>query len=542
MQLTIYLYDEVADIGNLLREPASNEPKRFTRQPRLALDFECVAIGTFRTGRPAWTEYLADYFDVDWRASVTNSAVLLAQAAGRWFAVTFGYGRHLLNTALLVPDFGLRVTGNSIDPGRITAISSIAMTAGSRRTTQRMAIPSSIRAFSVRVSEEWVRSLAGHTNSDLTRAVTGSQALSVTVSEGHTLRQLHELLEHLFDRYESDDYRAHFPFLDWFVALPTGDRRVARLDDEVVRRLRTYDANVGFIEPDGDPGDDVNYFYRICRPSGRECNSHDLSIVRQMARKYPDPLRLRVRRYSQQGDRLGTDPLRMHLSAEVALPGQGYFVLAEGRWFQIADDFRQELERRLNLIEEINHVDLDLPEWWHQHDEGRYNRLAAHDRDLLLMDARAYMGTNRALDRIEVCDLVTVGLDLICVKRQRRSAALSHLFGQGSVSANLYRTAEDYREFLLARVRRRWPDARIGSPRFVYAIGNSRKAPLREALPFFSRFNLCNHVDAIRDDGYPVVITRIPLTWLPKPPPGPRPPLPPAPRCDPSGQFAFDLE
>jgi uncharacterized protein (TIGR04141 family) len=100
VQLTIHLFaDTVSDATALLRGPDEVSVERSFLQPRLELDFQCVAVSTFRQhARPAWAGYVDEYFDVDWRHWVTSSMVLLVQAAGRWFAVTFGQGRHLLRT------------------------------------------------------------------------------------------------------------------------------------------------------------------------------------------------------------------------------------------------------------------------------------------------------------------------------------------------------------------------------------------------------------------------------------------------------------
>jgi hypothetical protein len=49
----------------------------------------------------------------------STRAVMMVQAANRWFAVTFGQGRHLLDRAIYERRFGLKVALNAVDPERL---------------------------------------------------------------------------------------------------------------------------------------------------------------------------------------------------------------------------------------------------------------------------------------------------------------------------------------------------------------------------------------------------------------------------------------
>jgi uncharacterized protein (TIGR04141 family) len=349
---------------------------------------------------------------------------------------------------------------------------------------------------------------------------------------------LHELLRYLLDRYLADDYRQRFAFLDYFERLPPSDPRIAELDERVRQCLldpvRRHE--VGLFEAWSEPGDEVNYRYRLLKPNGEAFEWFDLSTVHMVAQRYKDPLALRVATVHPEGHRLGTRPLRSFLTAEI----EERFVLAEGHWLRIDPGYLTELERRLDQIIEIDSDELGLEPWWHRHDEGAYNEWAAREPGFLLMDKDPFRGLHKGRDQVEVCDLATSTLDLICVKRQRSASGLSHLFSQGGVSATLYRASEEYRRLVHQRVRDKWPTALLGQPRMVYAIGSARTGRLRETLPFFSRVNLCNQVKVVRDQRMDVVITRIPITTLSKPS---RPPGDPAPqpRYGRSGEHLFDI-
>lgn len=517
MQLTIHLFSEAATYSEqLLRDSEAGDVELLTYRPLLTLDFECIAAGAFRPQqRPAWADYLDGYFDIDWRGSVASSLVLLPRVADRFFAVTFGYGRHLLQSELLVHDFGLRVTANTVAPEKIRSMASVALDVTSRRTVQQLAVPGSVEDFTVDLDLEWVRSLGGWTEDDLTRGMTGSQSLVVNLrSERSELKHLDELLGELLARYRADEYKEHFGFIDALRPLPSADQRVPRLDAMLTEQLRSRTGQFGIVAPDSYSDIDASQIrYSFTRDRRRDPTDLDILRVRSAVHRHPrDPLTLRIRVIDGDGHVLGTRPLRDYISAEIDLAEDDHYVLAAGRWFHIDADRLKWLERRLGNIPEMDITQLDLPQWWTKDNEESYNRKSAEQRDWVLLDRKNFLGTVRHRDKVEICDLLTEDMHLVCVKRLRDAMSLSHLFAQGSVSATLYHRHAAYRKVVHGYFRNHWSDRKRSTPTVVYAIGTDRRGPLTQTLPFFSRLNLCNHVAIIRDCGLRVAIARIDLT------------------------------
>ena len=120
-----------------------------------------------------------------------------------------------------------------------------------------------------------------------------------------------------------------------------------------------------------------------------------------------------------------------------------------------------------------------------------------------------------------MCDVLTRDRQLVHVKRKFASSALSHLFGQGYVSAELLIDSEAYR----ARVRdkigganpdfqRLFPEGDVVAADWevVYAIlgpwnGESPSAK----LPFFSKVNLREFRRRLRRMGFKVTLARVPV-------------------------------
>ena len=168
-----------------------------------------------------------------------------------------------------------------------------------------------------------------------------------------------------------------------------------------------------------------------------------------------------------------------------------------------------ELDRELAAIPELLSERLDMPMWVRADSEGDYNATTAEIRGWQLMDKELFYGDDPRRDRIEICDLLTERMDMVCVKKLRGGASFSHLFSQGSVSATLYRIDAAYRERVHRELHTRWPAAPVRKPTIVYAIGVAWDGPLRTTLPLFSRVNLRNHAKTIRRADLDVALVRI---------------------------------
>ena len=119
-------------------------------------------------------------------------------------------------------------------------------------------------------------------------------------------------------------------------------------------------------------------------------------------------------------------------------------------------------------------------------------------------------------DKVELCDLFSTGKDLIHVKRYNGSNVISHLFAQGIVSAEAFRSKPQFRKDALDLLpdRFRWK-AEPPSPadfRVVFAVVRDGAGPL--SLPFFSRVNLRQTVKRLEAYGYRIALAKIELDPL----------------------------
>lgn len=160
MKLNVHLFgEETRNFDELL--DLDDEDVHIQRETAHGLPFRCdVVLVTRRRDRPQWAGYVQEFFDLEWAMTSSSSAALLANVQNRFFAVTFGYGRYLLDSSRLVPDFGLKVAANSVADDRLRAIGSSTLDATQRITHQSVPTAARLSDFTIDFDTEWVRSLA----------------------------------------------------------------------------------------------------------------------------------------------------------------------------------------------------------------------------------------------------------------------------------------------------------------------------------------------------------------------------------------------
>lgn len=458
--------------------------------------------------------------------SKSAGAVLLVKAHGRVFAVTFGTGFHAIDHADVEPDFGLKVTANCVAANTLTLAEARGLGKGKRNAMSRLALPGAMFALGLLTDEEWIRQFGGQVVVDgFARSAKGADSLQLDFDETFALAELPTKLRRALDLYESTAYRDRFPFLDYF-RRETDKGRIAELDARIAECMQARDPEVGFAMP--DEVEVVADAYRVSRYK-REVRlsqliTEDVYTAIDTLDGWQDPLQcVKIRPLDAAGQPIGSkEDLRRYVVGlvrrEVDGTCQDYAVTA-GAWFRVDQRYAEIVDRYLaDNIPDITD-ELDLPEWDDEYltahvdgkyGEDRYNRHSCEQRGYALLDQDFYRGS--AGERVEICDQLTPDKKLICVKRMDGSDKMSHLFQQGSVSAQLIVSNDDYKAKLMAKLHELDPAAKFGDPSdwtVVYAIAAGKPGPLKKSMYFFTRAALRTHAQSIRSMGFKVAIAKI---------------------------------
>ena len=167
---------------------------------------------------PRWMGYLDPHVRNGLANLYTASAgaVLLVETSGRIFAVTFGQGRHLLNSAAFESDFGLRVVINSVMPDQLKSVDAKTVEENTLHTRREVSRNSSFSAFGLDVSRDLVRAVTGRPKDDSLGAwLHGSDTLGMKTNT--TVPELPALAARLLQAYKSEAYKEHkhFDFIDF---------------------------------------------------------------------------------------------------------------------------------------------------------------------------------------------------------------------------------------------------------------------------------------------------------------------------------------
>lgn len=477
---------------------------------------------------PAWARYVEPLLtgmpDVN---SASASGVLIVAASGRYFALTFGFGRNLLDQTKIERRFGLKVALNRIDAKQIRSLDT--------KTFEDMVVSRSTQtsknaeqaSFGVDAARDLLRAVTGRPVDDrLGRTITGADALVLTTKV--PVQDLKVLLAELLTAYEDDAYKADFAWIDHLAEIKD-PALVGELDDLLVQQLRAGDTTSSHLAtPDNLAWDEVQGF-KIEGAGDRIFE--DLDLGDYLDGLGPKRSQLKIELLKSRKVRVGwikTDtfdtrwPVYSTLVSEQELAGNLY-ALIEGRWFAISRTLVEEVDGYLAMLPSANTV---LPAALEGEHEDAYNtRAASLNSDLLLLD-RQMATAQGARSTIEFCDLLASNGELIHVKRKSRSATLSHLFAQGGVSASTLFGDGGFRDQVRDRLSQvagtdaeRWlnlvPDSATEPERTRYkvhfAVLTGTKGAGVAWLPFFSKLNLMQTAKQIRGLGPEVMITRVPL-------------------------------
>ncbi|MBS1887124.1 MAG: TIGR04141 family sporadically distributed protein [Actinobacteria bacterium] len=403
-KLTISLLK--ADLGraDILHDPGGVAGHRIAL---LNKDEDSLFTASSPPHPPDWTRFLDPHTTVDLKsalATASASAVLVSEAEGRLFAVTWGQGRHLLESDAFEQDFGLKVVLNTVAPDQLKSVDAKTIDETTVHTRRDVSRDSPLTTFELDPSRDLLRAVTG-TPSDQTLAhrLTGADSLGIVTRE--QVPDLPKLGARLLKAYASETYKENFDFVDYL--RPVKSQSVKEeLDARLLDVLAGREIDdVHLAAPEVLDWLDVDGFRY--RTGGDD------------AEKTQDP-RISVYLDARTEDPTFEDLKRDHLIAVRATdggPGESWpiyrcivyqveldeylYVLSGGAWFRVDRSYRDKIERE---VRELNQYE-DLPSADLETSEDAYNQKAAIALGALCLDRKlVYDG---GPGKMELCDLLT---------------------------------------------------------------------------------------------------------------------------------------
>jgi len=500
-----------------LKKP--NQLARHGIRPRLPFKGS-LWVRPQRPGKASWADFVAPNVTPDLVVvTSTSAAVLLVEAAGRWFAFVFGYGGAVLDRSAFERDFGLKITLNAVNPEGLRSIDAKTfespLTLLTRRQTSRA---SSLDAFGLNVSHDLVRAVAGDPEDEaFAHRLAGSDALAFTSRV--EFEDLARKCEALLEMHGRSTYRKHFPFVDRLRRI-TDPGRIQQLEEKLESHFNSAQFDRMHLAPPEITNPESVEGVSYSTEPDRTFPDFDLAeflstLNKRSGTTYVDALRRNyVTVHFAEGAAVETWTVLECLTAEIE-EADGLFVLSGGEWFEADRAFAAQTTAR---VQEIASNPLELLPAKVGETEPHYNSRVGRRLGHVVLDGELAR-CDGATSPIEVCDLLTADRQFVHVKRKTRSATLSHLFAQGVVAAEsfLYDAVfrQDARDLIEARKRSMVdviPTARPPADQYevAYAVIARRMDSWPKTLPFFSQVNLCNAADRLKRLGFKVSITGVP--------------------------------
>jgi uncharacterized protein (TIGR04141 family) len=483
---------------------------------------------------PSWLEFIDEATDEDLDGEIRSqhgSAILFVIASGRTFALVFGYARSLLHPASYVRDFGLKVVLNSVDSDKLRSIDTNSIEEIPVETRQQASRVSALELFHIDRDTAMMKALVGVPRNgllggklDLGRSVAGAAALAI--SPKTCLERLGPLCSDLLKLYNQKEYQNHG--FDWVDNLrPVSDPGIINdLIEELVSSLKSHEGTKLHLAPPEilEWGNVEGFRYSTDKNTKRKYFP-DISIadfygvsedLDSLTAEKLKSIRVTLK-YSDSDANKVRFPFYHCLVYDVVKSSQRY-ILANGLWFEVDKDFAKEIEDYVRKIPESVLVLAPADDGEH---EGDYtDRVCGGSTDLLLMDKKTIRPTN-ARTAIEVCDIFTADGQFVHIKPYKGSSTLSHLFSQGTISADLFQKDPGFRKkartkikSLKSSVAKMIPlsgDIDTGDYEIVYAIIKKATSvsPWQTSLPFFAQLNLRQAATLLRNRGYKVSVKHI---------------------------------
>lgn len=471
---------------------------------------------------PRWYRIFDGYIDKSKIGEVANSsALLLINVKKRFFAVTFGQGRYLLQSNCWVERFGLRVVLNSIGEYKIKSIDKKTFDAISKQSREQASREVGATDFGLDIEQDLLRAVTGTpTDTNLGRKLSGMDVLTTVVRVN--LENIPFLVEKYYEKFLDNSYKDNFPWVDHLSEVKDQellDRLDILLTETIFNRhfKRCWLATPDLVDWDRT----IGFSYSKSPKSGIYHDIHFQNFLDTLPLNEVITKHILTHKfvYCHGDEDILLDKWSVYKCINCEIDHENSsFLLSSGKWYLVSQDFVTEVN---TAYERIPRYEDELPEYNHD-SEPEYNEYVTSESNGIytLMDRRniQYGGS---YSKVEFCDLYKKSKDIIHVKRYGGSSVLSHLFAQGIISGELFQTDERFR----AEVNKLLPDTHkisdvsqppvLGQYRVVYAIISDSDGDQLE-LPFFSRLNLKHAVRRLEGYGYKVSIAKISVNEMKK--------------------------
>ncbi len=378
-----------------------------------------------------------DIFTSNARAVLLVRITVEPMDTKRIFAVTMGYGKYLLKDAVVEERFGLKVTLNTINSNSLRHINRMNIGGNRMLSNEQFPRKAGINDFGFDVERDLVNRLVGESEDEayISGMITGGDILSLSANVD--ISNVVDFLERTYQQYTKTRYETNFPWIDQIQHIK--DREIiAELDNTIISGINDFAPSVWMAVPEMINWDEIRGF----KYKGPEIHDDiEINLVRDSFQK--SLIRIdQLKQKSIEAINVVDDNVKYRWSAYKCLHAEfdhtdgNTYCLESGKWYRINRDFVDQINAN---YQETTPSTIEFDDYTDSHTgEKHYNQSFQQSRakEFILLDSKI-ISHGGGYSRVELCDLLSKNNELIHVKRYSGSSTLSHLFNQGTVSAEL---------------------------------------------------------------------------------------------------------
>lgn len=472
---------------------------------------------------PKWARYIEQLTKENIKISnSSNKAVIIGKLNDRFFAITFGFGKYLLNDCAIERNFGIKCVVNTVNEERLKSISSTAIEDLIISTQKQVNLSTGQNDFNIDSNNEILKSISGIPKNNIVDFYTGSDSL--IFRKKVDINKIKGVVEHFIEISNNKDYLSKgFEWIDNINAISEESTKNS-LDKELVKVI----SNGGYEQISFSPKeiinwDEINGF--MITGSGQR-NKEENYVLDLILKDYflnikeeSDIIKClknhKINKWiSTSGNSFPIGTVYSNISIQIKYDNNEY-VLNTGEWYKIDTDFYNKVTR---FVDKISVNNYRLPNSFEGEKEGDYNKRVFNEKkdEIILFDRQLVTVSGGRKKSIEICDLFTKQNQFIHVKRKTKSAQLSHLFAQGKISAQCFVGDPKYRIEVANRVQEPLKSEIIKNGyepnkyEVIYAIiTNKKNEALSSVIPFFSSLNLMTTCEELMRMSFKYSVTLI---------------------------------
>lgn len=463
---------------------------------------------------PKWVKsFFNERIDQFQQANSRAVFIVKIEECKNYFAITFGQGLYLLNDSAIEEKFGLKVLLNSVEHDRLKLVTKQTLDGNHNLSTMQLPLASDIYEFNVDTETDLIKKMKGKSIEGIFQGKLINGGDSLIFTSKHNVNNIVDLIKDVYGIYQQDNYMQYFDFIDNIKQVKKKDE-INKLNQILKEKIDDDKIELSFMFPSQEV--ESVHTYKI----GSKKREISLDIDYDEYMKYLDSYSKTLNLDNLKNDKVyydtdGSEDFHLFKTMYDCCiadfkDGQHHYCLISGKWYDIKEDFYNQIERyyheEVEVEKEIDFIHCD----WKTEDE--YNKyLTKHlygavemHKKLIKMEAQS--------SSVEVADVFFEN-SYIHIKQDTSSSRLSHLFAQGYVSASLL-MQKNFQEAVLNEyneqvVKKSLINFNISDNKIVYAIISNQEEE-KPKLPFFSKITLKHYHYRLKNLGYKVTIRNIP--------------------------------